>query len=151
MNLHKFPRQVTEGHITSTWLTLSLMGYLPWKPATRLWGRQTSHMETPMQRPTEVPSWQPAWTARHGSEPSSWFRLPAFKLLQVMLSGADVSHPLPQVQIHEQNKRWFFFSTPRGMQETLVSRPGIKLVPPAVEAWSPDHRSTREFPNVVVV
>ena len=28
----------------------------------------------------------------------------------------------------------------------LVSRPGIEPVPPAVEAWSPNHWTTKEFP-----
>ena len=34
---------------------------------------------------------------------------------------------------------------PRGMRD-LSSRPGIEPVPPAVEAWSPNHWSAREFP-----
>ena len=33
---------------------------------------------------------------------------------------------------------------------TLVPRPGIKPVPPAVEMWSPNHWTAREFPMMTL-
>ena len=43
--------------------------------------------------------------------------------------------------------RYFILFWPHCMAcGILVPRPGIKPVPPAVEAWSPNHWSSREFP-----
>ena len=33
----------------------------------------------------------------------------------------------------------------------LVLQPGIKLAPPAVEAWSPNHWTAKEFPIIVYI
>ena len=35
------------------------------------------------------------------------------------------------------------------MGRLLISRPGIKPKPPAVEAQSPNHWTTREFPQII--
>ena len=46
---------------------------------------------------------------------------------------------------------FFFFSGEEGPLhvacETLVSRPGIKPVTPALEAWSLNHWTSREVPH----
>ena len=82
------------------------MGYLHWKPAPRLWERQDSHVERPMQTAARSPADSQPQLPCNGSEPSRAFRLPASKLLQIMPTGADVSYPLPQMQIQEQTKCW---------------------------------------------
>ena len=40
--------------------------------------------------------------------------------------------------------RWFW--THRMACRILVPEPGIEPMPPAMEVWSPNHRTTREFP-----
>ena len=44
----------------------------------------------------------------------------------------------------------FFFWSHCTACRILVPRPGIETVPPAVEVWSPNHWTTREFPTWVV-
>ena len=42
-------------------------------------------------------------------------------------------------------RKFFFFFWPRHAAcEILVAQPGIKPVPPAVEAWNPNHWTARE-------
>ena len=40
---------------------------------------------------------------------------------------------------------FFFFRLHHGAHEILVPLPGIESVPPAVETWSPNHWTAREF------
>ena len=50
-----------------------------------------------------------------------------------------------------QSKWVFFFFWPRRTAcGRLVPRPGIEPTPPAVEAWSPNHWTTREVPKWVL-
>ena len=45
---------------------------------------------------------------------------------------------------------FFFFSQPCDeVCGVLVSQLGMELVPPAVEAWSPNHWTTREVPTLM--
>ena len=41
---------------------------------------------------------------------------------------------------------FFFFWLHLAVCGILAPRPGIEAGPPAVEAWSPNHWTTREFP-----
>ena len=41
---------------------------------------------------------------------------------------------------------WFFFWPHPAACGILLSRPGIEPVPPALEAWSLNHRTAREVP-----
>ena len=43
-----------------------------------------------------------------------------------------------------------FFWPPRAAHGMLVPRPGIELVPPAVEAQSPNHWTAREVPPLLL-
>ena len=80
-------------------------GILALEASPRLWERQDSHVERPMQTATGSSADSQPQLPHDRSEPSGAFRLPASKFLQMMLSG-DVSHPLPQMQIQEQTKCW---------------------------------------------
>ena len=44
----------------------------------------------------------------------------------------------------------FFFWPHHMVGGILVPWPGIELVPPAVEAQSPNHWTTREFPSIFI-
>ena len=43
-----------------------------------------------------------------------------------------------------------FLAVLRGMQDLSSPQPGIEPVPPAVEAWSPNHWTAREFPCILL-
>lgn len=89
-NLHTFLRQVVKGYTASIWFSLSLVGYLPWKPAPGCGKDKTAMWRGPMQ--TATGSQLTASLNCHitQGEPSRACRLPASKFLQIMLSGADV-------------------------------------------------------------
>lgn len=65
-------------------------GILTLEASPRLWERQDSHVERPMQTATGSPADSQPQLPHNGSEPSRACRLPASKFLQIMLSGADV-------------------------------------------------------------
>lgn len=124
-------------------------GILALEASPRLWERQDSHVERPMQTATGSSADSQPQLPHDRSEPSGAFRLPASKFLQMMLSG-DVSHPLPQMQIQEQTKCWgglLFVLQLHTTYWILVPQPGIRPVPLAAGSTN----STREFPNTVVV
>ena len=148
-SLHTFPRQVVKGYTASIRFSLSLMGYLPWKPAPRLWERQDSHVERPMQTATRSPADSQPQLPRNGSEPSRAFRLPASKLLQIMPTGSDVSYPLTQMQIQEQTKCW------GGLLSVLQLHTAYRDLNsptrnPTLDLAAGSMNCTREFPNTVV-
>ena len=47
------------------------------------------------------------------------------------------------------NYYYYFFGPHHTACGILAPRPGIEPAPPAVEAWSPNHWTTREFPRLL--
>ena len=119
-----------------------------------------------LSAPRSPPFYPPALTPQ--GEPSSWLLCPGLLLpvFVLMCVGWKISHLHGCVVFHHVatsrfidlfNCWWtfgyfelpsfFFFSLGCSAQHAgiLVPGSGIKPVPPAVEAWSPNHRTTREF------
>ena len=55
---------------------------------------------------------------------------------------------VPATEPPGKSLEFFLYVMPRGMQCSIsVPQPGIKSMPPAVEAWSPNHWTAREVPT----
>ena len=85
---------------------------------------------------------------------STFFSLYLLQLLRVGHSTTScwrLSHSSQFLSKHDLSFYFFFFFFGLVAFRILVPQPGTKLAPFAVEAWSPNHWTNREFPSPNII